>query len=193
MAFTVPATVPRVRKARPGGSTTYYGLPVDSNRVIFVIDQSGSMSIRSEKGKPSDWEKAVKETLNVVDGLGAKARLNLILFETNVHAWRKTLVELTTRARIALRKHLSRQKPRGGTNLYDALKKALLSQGVDSIFLLSDGLPETGAYTKPEEILREIGKLNRSRRIAIHVVAIGFDTEFLEQLAEQNDGRYVRR
>ena len=193
VAFTVPATVPRVRKARPGGSTTYYGLPVDSNRVIFVIDQSGSMSIRSEKGKPSDWEKAVKETLNVVDGLGAKARLNLILFETNVHAWRKSLVELTTRTRIALRKHLSRQNPRGGTNLYDALKKALLSPGVDSIFLLSDGLPETGAYTKPEEILREIGKLNRSRRIAIHVVAIGFDTEFLEQLAEQNDGRYVRR
>jgi HEAT repeat protein len=191
VAFTVPAAVPRARKARPGGSTTYYGLPVDSNRVIFVIDQSGSMAIRSEEGKPSDWEKAVKETLNVVDGLRAKARLNLVLFETNVRAWRKTLVELKTRERIALRKYLSRQKPRGGTNLYDALKKALLSQGVDSIFLLSDGLPETGAYTKPEDILREIGKLNRSRRIAIHVVAIGFDTKFLEQLAEQNGGRYV--
>ena len=43
------------------------------------------------------------------------------------------------------------------------------------------------------DILREVRKLNRTRKIAIHCIALGFDSTLLKALAAQNDGRYVRR
>ncbi len=64
---------------------------------------------------------------------------------------------------------------------------------VDTIFLLSDGAPGTGKYVATDDILRAVRRENQTRRIAIHCVSVGMDSQLLRKLAEQNGGRYVRR
>ena len=81
----------------------------------------------------------------------------------------------------------------GGTNLWGGLESALKMQGVEAIYLLSDGLPSSGTFTRSEDILREVEALNRRRRVAIHCVALGHDSPLLQQIAARNLGSYVRR
>ncbi len=190
--FEVPEVVPERPPDTHGGASTasFYGVPVNSDRIVFVIDQSGSMS--SASGGRTNLDRAVEETIAVVEKLPKHARINVILFETNIHPWQKQLVPAST-SRAALAKHLRSQKPTGGTNLYDGLEMALLTKDVDTIYLLSDGAPGSGKFVAHDDILREASRINRARKIAIHCVAVGFDSPLLKELAAQNDGLYVRR
>ena len=193
--FEVPDARPELPPQPPGGGTRakFYGIPVESDRVIFVIDQSGSMGHFGTDDKPSDLDKAVEQTLAVIEKLDKNARVNVILFETTVRPWAKQLVPLNKKSRAALKRHLLAQKPMGSTNLYDALEMALLTPKVDTVYLLSDGSPTGGKFVDDEDILREVRNINRLRRIAIHCVSLGFPSRLLKQLAEQNGGCFVTR
>ncbi len=110
-----------------------------------------------------------------------------------IRVWRKKLTPLTKANRAALTKHMRKQNPMGGTNLYDGLELALADKNVDTIFLLSDGSPSGGRYTSTRDILREAGRRNQTRRVAIHCVSVGTDSDLLRKLAAANGGKYVRR
>ena len=64
---------------------------------------------------------------------------------------------------------------------------------VEEIYLLSDGRPGAGRYRRTADILREVAKLNRKRRIAIHCVSLGVESLLLKRIAEENNGTYTRR
>jgi len=64
---------------------------------------------------------------------------------------------------------------------------------VDTVYLLSDGSPGSGKFVKHQDILRDVAKINRTRKIAIHCIAVGFDSPLMKDLAAQNGGQYVRR
>jgi len=115
------------------------------------------------------------------------------LFHTTIHPWKDRLTRLTSGNRDDLRRHLLKQRPTGGTNLYDGLELALLEEDVDTIFVLSDGMPGAGKYVAKDDILRAVRRLNQTKRVAIHTVSIGMDADLMKQLAAQNGGRYVRR
>ena len=100
---------------------------------------------------------------------------------------------MTSKSRAALTTHLLRQKPTGGTNLYDGLEEALIDREVDTILLLSDGIPVGGRYVSTPDILRAIRRLNQTRRVVIHCVSLGRDSPLLRSLAEEHGGQYVRR
>ena len=61
------------------------------------------------------------------------------------------------------------------------------------MFLLSDGAPGAGKYTAPADITRAVRRVNQVRRVAIHCVSVGTDSQLLKDLAAENGGRYVRR
>ena len=65
-----------------------------------------------------------------------------------------------------------------------------MDKRVDTIYLLTDGLPTRGRLTAPEAILKEIKLLNRTRGVTIHTIAFGAESNLLRQLAEQNGGQY---
>jgi hypothetical protein len=91
----------------------------------------------------------------------------------------------------------------GRTNTHAALMQALgvagrgafdKSYGVslDTILFLSDGEPSHGEVIAPDDIVREVTRANRLRRIAIHTIAIGeFNKDFMEELARRNGGVFV--
>jgi hypothetical protein len=202
--FEVPEKVPSLPEEDPGGSRAgFYGIPVDSGRAVFVIDQSGSMSAAArtretrtredEEPATNRLDVAVREVLGAVAKMKSRDRVNVIMFHTTIHPWRPSLQRLTKGNRAALGKYLLGLRPTGGTNIFDALEKALEDKEVDTIFLLSDGSPGSGKFVATDDIVREIRRLNQTRRVAIHCVSIGRDAELMRRLAAENGGQYVRR
>jgi HEAT repeat protein len=198
--FSVPDEIPeRAPTAGPGGAGGFYGIPVTSDRIVFVIDQSGSMSSPCSGGSGDETasrtalDEAVAQTLGVVRSLAKSALVNIVMFESDIHAWRNKLVTLTNQARASLQRFLADQRPMGGTNLYDGLEMALLMDGVDTIYLLSDGCPGSGKYVETEAILHAVQRLNRTRMITINCVSLGWSSDLLKRLAKQNGGSYAER
>jgi hypothetical protein len=130
---------------------------------------------------------------NAVRRLSSDARINVVFFASEIDSWRKSVTQLTTANRPALGKHLEKQEPEGDTNLWDGLEVALRDDAVDTVFLLSDGAPNVGRHRDTESILRAVRRTNQTRRIAIHCVAIGRDSDLLRRLAAENAGSYARR
>lgn len=64
---------------------------------------------------------------------------------------------------------------------------------MDTIYLLSDGAPGAGRFVRPDEILREVEKLNAARQVANHTISIGMQSPLLAALAAQNGGTAVVR
>ena len=95
--------------------------------------------------------------------------------------------------RDKLQAYLQALRPMGGTNLYDGLELALLMEDVDTIFVLSDGAPGAGKYTTTKDILAAVERLNQTRRVLIHSIAVGMNSELLRKLAQENGGQYVQR
>jgi Mg-chelatase subunit ChlD len=181
----------------------FYGLTVDSNRVIFVCDRSGSMQADQKILVLKD------ELLQAIDGMPAAARFNLIPFADRPDAWMKRLVPADAHHRNEAKARIYHLGAVGGTDLYGAVMTALADPDADTIFVVSDGMPSAGEERDPWQILRRVRKINRSKRIAIHTVFVSATeaftpplpgqpasmtgSRFLTELATQNGGGFVWR
>lgn len=199
--FELPAAEPKGLVEAEDG-TTYYGIPVVSKRLAFLLDISGSMNaandagatkVQGAKSKNTRLDTARKELSDTLERLARDVRFNVICFDDRQEPWEKELKEALPAAKEAARKFLDRQRPRGGTNIYDPLETALADPAVDTVFLLSDGAPSAGKFVQPTDILREIRKLNRKRKVVLHTICIGGPSPFMESLAKENGGTYIQR
>lgn len=195
--FDVPPKPKRSREKpgsqRSGGYARYYGLEVNSKRIAFVIDVSGSMGARTGKSKLRTAKDAL---IAVLERFEKTTRFNVVAFHSTVHPWQDRLVPASKTSRAEAREWINALRATGGTNVYDSLVLAMDLEDVDTIFLLSDGGPSAGTYTDMDEILRRITRMNRLRRIRINTIGIGLGgaaRTFMEQLAEQNFGESVTR
>jgi HEAT repeat protein len=221
---------------KPLAKTTFYGIPVESKSVIFILDRSGSMAEPSEWDIPPEvatgggpkglevkkegdrkidiarWQ--LKKALAMMpDG----AEFNLIFYN---HEWTilsEKPLKLSTSTRKTAYEFIDRLDPVGPTNIYDPLEKGLsfaaagamadkiAKSGVDTIFFLTDGMPNTGQVPRAEDILVKVKELNKSRKVKIHAIGVfssgrggqagmsesELGGKFLKQLAAENDGRYT--
>lgn len=181
---------------------TFFGSEVKSNRVIFIIDISGSMSgsmAQANRNQPRGQngnrkiDVAKNELMNAVRKLGKKAYFNLFQFHTTYESWQPHMVRATRRSKASALEWINRMQPTGGTNIFDPLEKALQDPNVDTIYLLSDGSPGSGKYTATEDILREIRKINQFKGVKINTVGIRSNKALMEGLAKQNGGEYVEK
>jgi len=183
----------------------YYGFPIRSSRVVFVLDISRSM------GWNGRLEHAQQELINVIEHLPCSTKFNIVTFHDGARAWAKELEEADAGAIRKAVKFVERQRPGNGTNTWAALQLALKAEkgkedeAADTIFFLSDGQPSVGKYSEPDLILAEMRTVNRYRRVRIHCVALligqaptGFagmeDMEkaeaFMRHLASDHDGQF---
>jgi len=195
---------PPIRTRTYEGHTTsmirFHKIPVVSRRLCFVLDASRSMSKPAPGAKgESRWELVVHDLLAVLDHLPKGSRFNVILFRTGIEAWRKRLVAAAPATRHACRTWIANAQPAGWTNLFDALATALADDDVDTLYLLTDGVPSRGAETTRKTILDEIAYLNRYKLVQINCVQAGGSKGlgkrwrgFLEELAKAYDGVSVR-
>jgi len=189
--FAVPA--PRTAEPAATGETKsvarFYGIPIDSDRVVFLIDVSGSMA-QPARGELSRLEVAYEELLGASAALPGKPRVNVVLFNNEVRAWSGGL-EPVDRRKIG--RFLRKTEAAGGTFLYDGLEAAFANAGADTIIVLTDGAVTGGKIEGDDAIVDAARALDRSGLVRLHGVAIGLDSPLLRRLAEQTGGRYVER
>ena len=195
--------VPPARARKEGGSVatlSFRRIPVESRRLVFVLDASRSMS-EPAPHKPGKrrWDLVVEDLLGVLRRLPPDARFNVVLFRTGVEAWKPRLVRATKGHVSACATWIGKQSPAGWTNLFDALDLALRDDEVDAVYLLTDGVPSRGAETRRRGILAEIEYRNRFRLVQVNCVQAGGGTGlgpqwkgFLAELAAAHDGVSVR-
>jgi hypothetical protein len=178
-----------------------------SRKVIFVIDTSGSMRVRAGENFEglSRLGFVKKELIKVInEQLSEKSRFNIITFGDKAYRWKKSLVPASSSNRHSAKECLRALKPTGATNVIDALALAFKDPAVDTVYFLSDGYPTAGRLLAIDDILGEVRRWNRVRRIRIHAIAflageggkihVAENKEaskiFLRALAKENGGRY---
>jgi HEAT repeat protein len=198
---------------KPPGHVSFYGIATRSNRILFVLDRSGSMkepateNVGGKGGGRSKFDVAREQLKAAVSGLTDGEMFNVITYSADVTRWQKKMVPMSKAIRAKFDHYVDKEiEAVGGTNIYDALAEAFrlagigaidkaYEAGVDTIFFLTDGQPTQGEVLDPEEILRRVKEKNRLSRIVLHTVGVGkdHDATFLRRLAEQNGGQYVGR
>jgi len=169
---------------------TYYGLPLLAEKVVFVIDTSGSMAGQKIVA-------AKRELIQAISGLPENVQFDIVAFNGSVTVWQKQLVKATAKMKKAAVAFVYDREARSNTASFDALETAL-SFDTEAIYFLSDGAPYGGKISDPGEIVATISAINKSRRISIYTIGIGAGLPgssldlFLMTLAEQNQGLYRR-
>jgi hypothetical protein len=171
---------------------TFYSQKVYSTNLVFVIDISSTMRERTRRGL-TRLERAKLELQGAIVGLPLDAAFNIIAFDDHLRLWQPQSVPATPpNKELAI--HTIRGLANGyGTALYDGLDAAFqVDRELEAIFLLSDGLPTAGRIRDPAAILESITRRNRFRKVCINTIAVGRDSDLLDQLAALNFGTYRR-
>lgn len=184
-----------------GTTATVSAIRVESRRVCFVIDVSGSMKELTSWGRLDKDDGGVPrstrmdvvraELAGALDSLSDGAEFNVLLFSDDVDRWSNGLEPAGESSLRKAKAFVAREAPSGGTNLHAALREAFSDQRVDSIVLFSDGEPSMGEVRDPDELLETLERWNTGRGMRIDCVAIGVRLQLLERMAERFGGRCV--
>jgi Mg-chelatase subunit ChlD len=182
-----PGTSQR-EKPRP----TFFGTELRSDRLVFVIDISGSMEAEGRIGR------AKAQLEQAIGALSDKARFTVLAFSSGCRVWEKQLVPASPQNRQKALEFVRGLTPTGNTLTLGAMKAGFEVEGADAIVLLSDGFPTetnnaTGQPMQNDEVLSEIAALNRFKRWRIDT--FGFASanmaDFMKRLAEESGGTYT--
>lgn len=168
----------------------YYGMPLFAERLVFVLDTSGSMN-------GPRIEAAKRELIRAISGLPGHVKFGIVVFNSSATAWHKELVQATAESKKAAVAYVAHQDTRANTASYDALDLAFVFD-TEAIYFLSDGAPNGGKIGAPADIVAAVCQANKTRRISVYTIGIGAGFPgspldvFLRTLAERNFGSYRR-
>ena len=179
------------RKDKNSTKASFYGMRIISDRLCFVIDNSGSMTAKTKSGKTR--LKAMQDQLTeTFTGLPDGTLVNMAFFAAKVKLWSDELRMLNTSSREKAIEMINEIGTGSATITYEGLLAGLADPRVDTIYILTDGQPYGGALPNTGDILREIGRINSVRHVVINCISVGQDSNFLKKLADQNHGKYAR-
>ncbi len=157
--------------------------------LTFVVDTSGSML--GEK-----LEQVRVALRDVIAGLGAQDRLNLIAYDTAVVPLWSAPRPVDAQARAEALGFVTRLRASGGTHAEGALVAALSpapAEDVPSLVVfLTDGRPTLGE-TDTERLLAALDAVDPARRHRVHALGVGVDVNavLLDRLALAHGGRHL--
>jgi hypothetical protein len=213
----------RLASERAAAEYRFAGMQMTGRRVVFLVDMSGSMELVDEHTRaPEKWSGVQEAVRRIMRSLPELERFQLIVFSNQASFplghdgyW---IDYDPARSTSAVGAALAAIRPKGGTDMHAGMETAfrLRDQGLDTIYLFSDGLPNMGAGLDPvtaptmKETEREIACSNYIRqvlrtvwnrkvdgRIPVRINTVGFFYEspdvgaFLWALARENDGSFA--
>jgi hypothetical protein len=212
----------QVARIRLAADNRFAGIQLTGRRVIFLIDISGSMVYVDEKTRaPEKWTAVIETTVKLLKSLPDLEKFQVIVFSDSARflfsdksEWIDFDSSTSDRTIDKVRRALEATEVDGNTNMYAGFEKAFefRAKGLDTIYLLSDGLPNLGplalqdqdrplSATEREEKLgkyvRAILKQRWNREPKVKINSIGFFYEspdlgaFLWALSRENDGSFV--
>ncbi|NWQ92358.1 ITIH3 inhibitor, partial [Burhinus bistriatus] len=168
-------------------------LPKLPKNVIFVIDISGSMSGR-------EIEQTREALLKILDDIKEDDFFNFILFGSEVHTWKETLIKATPENLDEARKFVRGIDTEGMTNLYGGIMRGIHmlnaahegnfvpKRSASIIIMLTDGQPNVG-ISNTGDIQAHVKKAIEGRYPLYNLgFGYGVDYNFLEKMALENEG-----
>jgi hypothetical protein len=210
-------------RIRTEAENRFAGITLTGKRVVFLVDMSGSMDYVDDNTKaPEKWLGVRTAVIKIMRSLPDLEKFQLITFSDKSHfplghdgKWLdydpKTSPDQVLQTLAAI-------TPEGGTNMYIPMETTfgLRAQGLDAIYLCSDGLPNLGEGVTAEEaktlsenergfklgqVIRKKLKTDWNRELdgkpRVHINTVGFFYEspdvgaFLWALARENEGSFV--
>ncbi|MDR1053994.1 MAG: VWA domain-containing protein [Planctomycetaceae bacterium] len=166
-----------------------FNLAAAGNNFVFVFDKSNSMN----EFDKIPFSSAKLELLRNIQELGnnKKSKFNIIFYNNELRQWsERGMVEATELNCRSAVQFVQSEVAQGGTKHYEPLVAALRQQP-DVIFFLTDG-DDNDAMTQMQ--LADIKRTNQLLKVRINVIQFGVGndrvSEFLKQLAEENNGQY---
>jgi hypothetical protein len=195
-----PAPASCAPKDEEASTARFYDIPVDTDRMTFVIDTSKSMLDPARLGETATkMQLATAQLAKTMAGLREDASFNIVAFGTVVECWKPRAAPATPSARYEALRFLQKKAPEGRTNIHDALATAFADADVDTVFLLTDGAPSAGEETDRTGFLRALAFLRRWRPVRVNCVEIGAQNTgarwkgFLAEVAAASGGVHVAR
>ena len=188
---------------RRASGAEFYGITTRSNRIVFVLDRSGSMAEKVPRRAPvsgsntrdapvhgrTKIEVARNQLARTIRRLPAGVKIAIIFFSSRAKEWQRppTMVPATPENKRKGIAWFMQLEASGGTLLFNALHRALEyarpskadPNGADTIFLLSDGAPtrRRGRSALKGDALEAAvaGFLiaNRYHKCVVHTIGVG--------------------
>ncbi|KAM7096029.1 inter-alpha-trypsin inhibitor heavy chain H3-like [Ciconia maguari] len=168
-------------------------LPKLPKNVIFVIDISGSMSGR-------EIEQTREALLKILDDIKEDDFFNFILFGSEVHTWKETLIKATPENLDEARKFVRGIDTQGMTNLHGGIMRGIdmlnaahegnlvPKRSASIIIMLTDGQPNVG-ISNTQDIEAHVKKAIEGKYPLYNLgFGYGVDYSFLEKMALENKG-----
>jgi hypothetical protein len=212
----------RIRIARQAADNRFAGISLTGRKVIFLVDMSGSMDLLDEQTPaPDKWPLLCETLARIMRSLPDLSHYQVILFSDKVsylmdnrRRWLSFDKETSVKA---VKDALLKIKAQGGTNMAAAFAETFefRAQGLDTIYVFSDGLPNMGdglpqdsaqlsesqktAYCTRyvRQMLKDVWNRRTPGQPAVRINAIGFFFEspdvgaFLWAMARENQGSFV--
>ncbi|MDJ0974082.1 MAG: succinylglutamate desuccinylase/aspartoacylase family protein [Planctomycetota bacterium] len=195
--------------------STFYGIDVESERVLFLLDLSTSMKEPVEGAKEGETsasriEVARAELAQALRLLPSDATFGVIAFNTAVRSWQPTLQPATPDNREAALAWLAELGTEGNTCLWGALRTALrqarraphegVEPPVDTLVVLTDGEPTWYGVDDPgmqssHQLRHWVRQWNPHGIVRIHAVAPkgAPGAGLMRALASDNHGNFAVR
>jgi Ca-activated chloride channel family protein len=154
--------------------------------IVFIMDTSGSMS-----GNKLKQTKAAFDFF--VNKLNENDRFGIVDFSDYAKSWNQELTQVSDKTRRFASEYIGRLHATGGTNIHEALMKALSFFGPDenrtrAIIFLTDGEASAGITSTPR-IVEDFKKAN-SLKVRTFTLGVGHgvNRSLLGQIAMENRG-----
>jgi hypothetical protein len=175
-----------------------------------------------EKGKKTDkydkycvWTRqsyCAKMTVDALLTLGDSSEVNIMRYSVGTALWqRKKFKKLGKKDEKSIRKFIKDVMTQPARDLYDALRRAMRIEDIDTIFIVTCGLPAGARVEDTDQILSWLNEVNYERAVRIHTTVVlseyrgGSPTdeyklayqkavppilEFYKKIAQQNGGQF---
>ncbi len=179
-------------RSKHSTGSDFFGLRVTSERVVFVADLSGSMIHANSQGIQR-IDALRNELGNFIGDYPDGGLFNIVTFASQVKSWQPTMVVMNTTSRREALAYVAKLKISGqATAIYDGLEIAFNDPRVDTLVVLSDGIPSGGSVNNVDAIIDDVSRWNILRYVVINSVALGVESRLLRTLAQASHGQYVR-
>ena len=172
----------------------YLGIPIDSARVGFVLDGSGSMNDPLEDGRRSA-DAAADEFEAFLARYPNDAVFNLRVIVRTSQSPFKSTVKATKKNREKAISFVRRFDFGPASAMYDVLLAAQTDPEIDTLVFVSDGGGSWGSFAYPEHMLDGLSLAYERSGVRIHTIFVGKSrnkARFMTQLAEITSGRMER-
>ena len=203
-------------KALEGVGLTFFGLRTESEKVLFILDASGSMNepmaTYTGGGRAGETRLTVakRELMKALAGVKDGGTFNIVVYAADVWTWSEGPMVMEAKTREEATIFVEEITAIGGTNIWGCIEKALdMSQGrkskkglskwvqpnYDTLFLLTDGQPSIGISINRKEILDMVRERNEGLGLVINTIGLSSDQDavLMRRLAEENNGTYAAR